>query len=60
MTNWDMFKLNEPDPHEAVQRYHGHKRAPLTLERALLGLAIVAGISLLPLIALFVIAARAN
>ncbi len=62
MSNWDMFHLNTPDPQEAVQKHRetheGHRR-PVTLERALVYLAIVAGISALPVIVLLIYGARA-
>ena len=66
MSNWDMSNLNQPDPHEAVQRYrdarHAHvttdsPHGPVTLERALLFLLIGVGLALMPIIALFLIAA---
>ena len=62
MSNWDMFHLNVPDPQEAVQKHrdvHEGHRGIVTLERALVYLAIIAGISSLPIIAIFVLAARA-
>ncbi len=63
MSNWDMFHLNTPDPQEAVQKHrdvHDGHRATVTLERALIYLAIMAAISSLPIIAIFVLAARAS
>ena len=62
MSNWDMFHLNVPDPQEAVQKHrdtHEGRHAPVTLERALVYLAIVAGISALPVIALLIYGSRA-
>ena len=62
MSNWDMFHLNTPDPQEAVQKHreaHDGHRHPVTLERALVYLAIIAGISALPIIVLFIYSARA-
>ncbi len=64
MSNWDMFHLNTPDPQEAVQKHrdthHGEGRhTPVTLERALVYLAIVAGISAIPVIVLLMLGSRA-
>ena len=53
MSNWDHIQLNQPDPHEAVQRYHAGKHAPITLGRILIWLLVIAGISMLPMIILF-------
>ena len=60
MSNWDHIQLNQPDPHEAVQRYHTGKHAPITLGRIFIWLLVIAGISMLPMIILFVAAARAG
>ena len=69
MSNWDMSNLNQPDPHEAVQRYrdarHAHvagggHHGPVTLKRIFIWLLVIAGISLLPMMILFLAAARAG